>query len=65
MAVGYSDDFKKYTLPQSIDATFRKFAVAPVILINVLDPAKHKKDMPAAEYPVLTRHVAVQKDGHR
>jgi hypothetical protein len=62
-AVGYSDDFKKYTLPQSIDATFRKFAVAPVILINVLDPAKHKKDMPEEEYPVKNCQVVVKKEG--
>lgn len=41
--LGYSDDFKKYTLCQSVDASFRVFNVAPIILINVLDPAKHKK----------------------
>ena len=43
--VGYSDDFKKYTLCQSIDACFRVFNVAPIILINVLDPKKHKKNI--------------------
>lgn len=39
-AVGYSDDFKRFTLCQSIDASFRVFNVAPIILINVLDPNK-------------------------
>ena len=39
-AVGYSDDFKTFSLCQSIDACFRVFNVAPVILVNVLDPAK-------------------------
>lgn len=39
-SVGYSDDFNKYTLCQSIDACFRVFNVAPIILINVLDPNK-------------------------
>lgn len=39
-SVGYSDDYKKYTLCQSIDACFRVFNVAPIILINVLDPNK-------------------------
>ena len=38
--VGYSDDFKSFTLCQSIDASFRVFNVAPIILINVLDPSK-------------------------
>ena len=41
--VGYSDDFKNYTLCQSMDACFRVLNVAPIILINVLDPKKHKK----------------------
>ena len=39
-AVGYSDNFKDFTLCQSIDACFRVFNVAPIILVNVLDPAK-------------------------
>ena len=39
-AVGYSDDFENFSLCQSIDACFRVFNVAPVILINVLDPTK-------------------------
>ncbi len=39
-AMGYSDDFKTFSLCQSIDACFRVFNVAPVILVNVLDPTK-------------------------
>ena len=44
-AVGYSDDFKNFTLCQSIDANFRVFNNAPIILVNVLDPgnSKHTK----------------------
>lgn len=41
--LGYSDDFERYTLCQSMNASFRIFAVAPVIFINVLDPAVHKR----------------------
>lgn len=54
-AVGYSDDFKKFTLCQSIDACFRVFNVAPVILINVLDPAnsEHVKENAATDYDVV------------
>jgi len=62
-AVGYSDNLKDYTLNQSIDASFRKFAVAPVILVNVLDPAKHKTDVPEAEYPVRNMQAAVEEEG--
>ena len=45
-AVGYSDDFQKFTLCQSIDANFRVFNNAPIILVNVLDPenSKHTQD---------------------
>lgn len=39
-AVGYSDDFKTFSVCQSIDACFRVINVAPIILINVLDPTK-------------------------
>lgn len=38
-AFGYSDDFDNFTLCQSIQASFGIFNVAPIILINVLDPS--------------------------
>ena len=38
--LGYSDDFEKFSLCQSMDACFRVFNVAPIILVNVLDPTK-------------------------
>lgn len=40
--LGYSDDFEKYTLCESISAHFALFGVAPIVLINVLDPDVHK-----------------------
>ena len=43
--LGYSDDFDSYTLCQSIDASFRVFNIAPIVLINVLDPDKHKTEV--------------------
>ena len=53
-AVGYSDNFKDFTICQSIDACFRVFNVAPIILINVLDPNKpaHTTVNAAEEVPV-------------
>lgn len=41
-ALGYSDDWKNYTLCEAMDAAFRQFNVAPVVFVNVLDPAVHK-----------------------
>lgn len=54
-AVGYSDDFKDFTLCQSVDACFRVFNVAPIILVNVLDPTKaaHTKKNEEAECSVV------------
>lgn len=43
-ALGYSDDYASYTLCQAMDAFFKVFGVAPVVLVNVLDPAKHKTE---------------------
>jgi hypothetical protein len=37
---GYSDNFKDFTLCESMDACFRVFNIAPIILVNVLDPKK-------------------------
>lgn len=41
-AVGYSSDYKNYTLCQAMDAFFKAFGVGPIVLCNVLDPATHK-----------------------
>ena len=51
-AVGYCDDFKNYTLCQAIDASFRVFNTAPIILVNVLDPAVHKTDVAEKQLPL-------------
>ena len=60
-AVGYCDDFKNYTLCQAIDASFRVFNTAPIILVNVLDPATHKVDVAESEVN-LTNGQATLKD---
>lgn len=40
-AVGYSDDFESYTICEAVNASFQVMNVGPLVLINVLDPAKH------------------------
>lgn len=62
-AVGYSDDWEHYTLCQSIYACFNVQNVAPIILVNVLDPAKHKKELNAQECTVLNHQVTIAEDG--
>lgn len=42
--LGYSEDFASYTLCEAMKAHFDLNGVGPVIMINVLDPKKHKKE---------------------
>lgn len=61
--LGYSDDFEKYTLCQSMYASFQVFSIAPVIFINVLDPEKHKKENEEATYVVSNNQAIVNVEG--
>ncbi|MDR1912961.1 MAG: phage tail sheath family protein [Clostridiales bacterium] len=74
-AVGYSDDFNRFSLCQSVGASFRVFNVAPLVLINVLDPGKHTthvegmdrapadKKLTVGELGVILESVEIQGDG--
>ena len=62
-AVGYSDNLKDYNLNQSINATFKQFAVAPIVLINVLDPTKHKEAIAKETCIVDTLQATVKIEG--
>ena len=42
--LGYCEDFATYTLCQSMYASYIAYRFAPVVFINVLVPARHKKD---------------------
>lgn len=55
-ALGYSTDWTKYTLCEFMKSHFALFAVAPVVLVNVLDPAVHKNDV-TSETLTLTAGV--------
>jgi phage tail sheath protein FI len=41
--LGYSDDWASYTLCEAMHVHFEIKGVGPVVMINVLDPATHKK----------------------
>lgn len=60
-ALGYSDDWKNYTLCEFIYSQFALFGVAPVVLINVLDPAVHKESV-ASKTVALTNGVGTIDD---
>lgn len=61
--MGYSDDFQKFTLCQSVDASFRVFNVAPLVLVNVLDPEKHTKSVANETYDVVNGKVVIEEEG--
>ncbi len=51
-ALGYSDNWEDYTLSEFVYSQFVLYGVAPVVVLNVLDPDKHKKTVAATEYTV-------------
>ena len=60
---GWSDDYEKYTLMQAAQMSFRSFPVAPVIMINVLDPSKVEHTVAVAEKEVtLIKSGAIISD---
>lgn len=64
-ALGYSNKMAKgeYTLCQTMYATSNLFVVSPVVYINVLDPAKHKKSLAESQYPVVNKQATINVEG--
>lgn len=60
-AFGYSDDFESYTLCELIKSHFTLFSVAPVVFINVLDPAKHKAEVEETTKAVVEGEVIIEE----
>ncbi len=61
--LGYSADYAKYTLCQSMYASFQLVGVAPVVFVNVLDPKKHKKKNEPQTVPVEDLEATVPLTG--
>ena len=61
--LGYSDDWERYTLCQSMYASFQLFQINPVIFVNVLDPKKHTKDLMKTEYKVENHQLVIDEMG--
>lgn len=62
-AVGYNNDFASYTLCQSISAAFQVVGCAPLVLINVLDPAKHTTNVAEQTVQVNNKAAIVDVEG--
>jgi len=62
-AVGWSDDFDSYTLCEAISASFQLMNVAPLVLINVLDPRKHSAEMEETTVQINRGIAVLEKEG--
>ena len=60
-AFGYSDDWKSYTLCEAMTAAFSLYNRAPIVFVNVLDPAKHKKSVKGEELPMADKTSVIDK----
>lgn len=61
--MGFSKDFENYTLSEVIDIVFSKIGVAPIVMINVLDPKQHKQSGISEEINVIDNKVIIEKEG--
>lgn len=52
-----------YTLSEFISSHFALFAVAPVVLVNVLDPAVHKADVTAEPATLISEKATLANNG--
>lgn len=61
--LGYSDNWKDFTLCEVMDASFKKFKVGPVVFINVLDPSIHKKSSEPTSIKITNKEGLIDKEG--
>ena len=47
--MGYSDEWDKYDICEEIYSSFKLYSNGPIIMVNVLDPAKHLKGAETVE----------------
>lgn len=58
-------DWEKYTILHSVYASFQKHAVAPIVVINVLDPDNpgHIEAEVGGEYTVVNKMAVIERTG--
>ncbi|MGG4447632.1 phage tail sheath family protein [Brevibacillus porteri] len=62
-AIGYSTDWKSYTLCEMMYSHFQLFQQGPVVFINVLDPAEHKKEVSDSTLTLVRGAVTIKQAG--
>lgn len=61
--LGYSTDFVRYTLCEAASASFALAGVAPIVVINVLDPKKHATEFSGEKAAVNSGAAVLEKTG--
>lgn len=61
--LGYSDNFEKFSICQSVNASFNVYNVAPLVVVNVLDPDKHVAAVPSELHSISGSKITVAKEG--
>lgn len=61
-AFGWSEDWEKYTLCEVIHSHFKLYGVGPLLLVNVLDPDKHKGESKEETLPVSNGQIRLSGD---
>lgn len=61
-ALGYSDNWEKYTLCEVMYAFFKLYGMGPLILINVYDPDQHNESVAAASKSIVDGQIELPED---
>ena len=61
-ALGYSEDWEKYTLCEAMRSQYSLYAVAPTVFVNVLDTKKHKVTVSDNEVQFSNEKIAILTD---
>lgn len=61
-AMGYSPRWEQYTLSEVIKQQFVYYNMAPIVLINVLDPKKHKNEVVDERMALASNEIIVNRD---
>lgn len=63
--LGYSNDLEKFSICQSVNASFNVYNVAPLVVVNVLDPEKHKATVTNQLYSIDIKNgkITIAQEG--
>lgn len=61
--MGMSDNHLSYTICESIKLSFATYNVAPLVMINVLDPTKHKQSKTTVSVAMLEGRAELPEEG--